>query len=298
MATVDLPFGTVRYRTAGPDSTARPVVFVHGLLSDGGLWAGVADALARRGIGSYLPDWPLGSHTIAMRPDADLSPRGIACGVPAFIEALGLSNVTLVGNSDGGAICQFAIDIDHRRIGGLVLTNCPVFEQFPPAPLDLLTRVLAGPWLPVAIRPLQARWIRHSPLGYGLLTNRPIDPALTRRWIQPLLTDHAVRRDIRRFLSRVNASGPLDLAITGSRLGSFNKPVRIVWGAADPFFKPAFAHRLAAAFPNADVIEIAGGRTLLPLDEPHLLAAEITRAFQPASTGSTTENSTGGWSDE
>jgi pimeloyl-ACP methyl ester carboxylesterase len=72
---IDLPQGQLRYRLAGPsNSTTPPVVFLHGLLVNSELWTGVADRLAASGVRSYAPDLPLGSHPIALRPDADLTP--------------------------------------------------------------------------------------------------------------------------------------------------------------------------------------------------------------------------------
>ena len=50
MPTVDLPQGRINYRVAGPATAPQPpVVFVHGLLVNGELWTGVADALAAAG---------------------------------------------------------------------------------------------------------------------------------------------------------------------------------------------------------------------------------------------------------
>jgi pimeloyl-ACP methyl ester carboxylesterase len=133
MPIIDLPQGRVQYRLAGPaNSTAPPVVFVHGLLVNCELWTGVADELARRGVRSYALDLPLGSHSVALRPDAELSPRGVARLIIAFLEALDLTDVTLVGNDTGSALCQFVIDIDDTRIGRLVLTDGDAFDHFPP----------------------------------------------------------------------------------------------------------------------------------------------------------------------
>jgi len=43
---VELTQGTITYRVVGPDDSPHPpVVFVHGLLVDGQLWTGVADAV-------------------------------------------------------------------------------------------------------------------------------------------------------------------------------------------------------------------------------------------------------------
>jgi pimeloyl-ACP methyl ester carboxylesterase len=86
---IDLPQGQLRYRLAGPsDSTTPPVVFLHGLLVNSELWIGAADHLAAAGVRSYAPDLLLGSHPIALRRDADLTPRGVARLLSSFLAAL------------------------------------------------------------------------------------------------------------------------------------------------------------------------------------------------------------------
>ena len=47
----------------------------------------VAEGLARQGFRCYLPNWPLGSHTIPVNDGAELSPRGVATMIRDFIEA-------------------------------------------------------------------------------------------------------------------------------------------------------------------------------------------------------------------
>ncbi len=169
MPTVDLPQGRVNYRIAGPpDRTLPPVVFVHGMLVNGELWTGVASTLAERGIRSYAPDLPLGAHATAMKPDADLSPRGVARLLLSFLESLGLTDVTLAGNDTGGALCQFLIDTDSSRIGRLVLTNCDAFDQFPPPLVWPMVKLGSSPFrLRLMTAPMRWAAVRHSPLGYG-----------------------------------------------------------------------------------------------------------------------------------
>ncbi|MEP7023176.1 MAG: alpha/beta hydrolase [Actinomycetota bacterium] len=278
MPTVDLAQGQISYRVAGPeDSTEPPVVFLHGLLVNGELWTGVAEALAAQGVRSYAPDLPLGAHPIPLRPEADLSPRGVARMVIAFLDALGLDDVTLVGNDTGGALCQFVVDTDPARIGRLVLTNCDAFDQFPPPPFGLLVKAGRRPGRVHAMMAMmRPTWARHSVLGYGPLTASRLDPALTRRWITPALTSGGVRRDAARFMTAIS---PADLLDVSQRLGRFSKPVLLLWGTADRFFKIAFAHRLRDAFPDARLVEVEGGRTFLPLDEPSRVADEIHAAL-------------------
>jgi pimeloyl-ACP methyl ester carboxylesterase len=280
MPIIDLPHGTVRYRAAGPEKAATPpVVFVHGFLVSSTLWTKTADALAVAGVRSYAADWPLGSHTIPLGADADQSPRGVARQVIAFMQALELEDVTLVGNDSGGAICQFLLDIDASRVGRVVLTNCDTFTNFPPAPFDQLFRAFRSPRaIRALMAPMRVTAVRHSPAGFGLLVTEPLDADQTRAWVEPCLSDPAIRRDTARFAQKVD---PNDLNGASERLGNFDGPALLVWGAADRFFKLDFARRLHATFANARLVAIENGRTFIPHDEPRRLAEEIA-AFQPA----------------
>lgn len=277
MPAVDIPQGRIAYRVAGPqDSTLPPVVLVHGLLVDASLWSATASALADRGIRSYAPDLPLGAHRIPWPAGTDLSPRGIAHLLGSFIAELGLTDVTLVGNDTGGALCQFLVDTDHSRIGRLVLTNCDAFDQFPPAPIDLLVKAGRSPArLRVLAASVRVKTLRHSIAGYGGLARDPLDAALTASWVAPLRADAAIRRDAAAFLRGIS---PTDLLDVSTRLHTFGRPVRLVWGTGDRFFKLSLAHRLRDAFPDATLVELPGARTFIPLDEPRRLAEEIALA--------------------
>jgi pimeloyl-ACP methyl ester carboxylesterase len=276
---IDLPHGTVSYRQAGPDSATPPVVFVHGFLVNATLWTKTADTLAAAGVRSYAPDWPLGSHSIPLGEAADRSPRGVARQIASFIEALGLSDVTLVGNDTGGAICQFLLDTDAKRIGRVVLTNCDAFDRFPPPPFGAMFKAFRSPGaIRALMAPLRVAAIRHSPLGFGPLVNERLDPEQTRGWVEPCLKNPGVRFDVARFARQVDRQ---DLLGASSRLGAFDGPALLVWGTADRFFKLDFARRLRDTFANCRLIEIDGGRTFIPHDYPERLAEEIIN-FQSA----------------
>jgi pimeloyl-ACP methyl ester carboxylesterase len=276
MPIVEVPQGRIQYRAAGPeDSSAPPVVFAHGLLVDGRLWTRVADRLAEAGIRSYAPDLPLGAHRIALGPDADLSPRGVARLLLDFMAALGLTDVTLVGNDTGGALCQFVIDTDAERIGRLVLTNCDAFDKFPPPPFGLLVKAgRSRAMLKIMAASTRPTFLRHSALGFGPLA-RNLGAEVTRSWMEPLRTDPAVRADTARFMAGIDKADLLDVS---TRLPAFTRPVRLVWGDADRFFKLDFARRLAATFPSAELTTVSDGLTFLPLDAPEAVAAAISGA--------------------
>jgi pimeloyl-ACP methyl ester carboxylesterase len=54
----------------------------------------------------------------------------------------------------------------------------------------------------------------------------------------------------------------------------------LLWGDADRFFTMELADRLRDAFPDARLVDIPGGRTFFPLDEPQRLGGEIQSEVQ------------------
>jgi pimeloyl-ACP methyl ester carboxylesterase len=273
MPQVALERATIDYRVLGPeDSPHPPVVFVHGILVDSRLWDPVADALARQGFRCYLPNWPLGSHTIPVDDGAELSPRGVASMIRDFIEALSLSDVTLVGNDTGGGLCQLVIDAYPDHVGRLVLTNCDAFDKFPPFPFTVVFALLRGPMsIKVLFEQMRVKALRHSPLGFGLLCNP--DPQLTNSWLDPCRNDVRIRRDLARLLRAVAKT---DLTDVSTRLRRFTRPVTIVWGQRDRAFTPQLGRRLAALFPNSTLIEVPEARTFVSLDAPEAVIDAIS----------------------
>ena len=279
MPQLALPQATIDYRVIGPDTSHHPpVVFVHGILVDSRLWTAAAETLAEQGYRCYLPNLPLGSHTIPVTDAAVLSPSGMAGLVHDFITELGLQDVTLVGNDTGGGICQLVVDAHPGRIGRMVLTNCDAFEQFPPFPFTLVFALLRGPRsIKVLAEQLRLRPLRHSPLGYGLLMTRP-DPRLTDSWLVPARRDVRIRRDLATLLRAVAAT---DLTDVGTRLHRFTKPVTLVWGQRDRCFTPELGSRLAEAFPAATLVAVPDATTFVALDNPAAVVqavADITAA--------------------
>ncbi len=276
MPHIVLPQATIDYRVVGPeDSPHPPVVFVHGILVDNRLWSTVAEELAERGYRCYLPNLPLGSHTRPVTDPSVLSPAGVAKLVTDFLTALGLDDVTLVGNDTGGGLCQLAVDADAEHVGRLVLTNCDAFEQFPPYPFTVVFALLRGPVsIKVLAEQLRLRALRHSPLGYGLLLNHP-DAHLTDSWLTPVRRDVRIRRDLATLLRAVAAT---DLTAVGARLDRFTKPVTIAWGQRDRCFTPELGRRLAAAFPTSNLIEVPAARTFVALDNPAAVVEAVVDA--------------------
>jgi pimeloyl-ACP methyl ester carboxylesterase len=271
MPEITLPQGTISYRDTGE---GPPVVFIHGLLVDGALWRKVTpllDGTAR----SIVPDLPLGSHRTAMNADADVTPHGVARLVGDFLAALGLEDVTLVGNDTGGLISQLVV-LDHgERVGRLVLTNCDCFEVFPPKEFVPMVKSAHIPGaVKAALAPMRAAAARRTVLAYGGLA-REIPDEVTAGWIEPARTDAAVRGDLIRFMKAVDKSISLDAA---ERLPRLTIPSVVAWAQDDRFFPRELGERLAATLPNARLEPIANSRTFVSEDQPEALA-DLIRGF-------------------
>jgi pimeloyl-ACP methyl ester carboxylesterase len=281
MSTLDLSIGPVDYRVFGPDSPGTPIaVFVHGYLVNGTLWDPVAERLAADGVRCVVPDWPLGAHRRPADPDGDLSPTSVARAVLELLDALDLDETVLVGNDTGGGLCQLSLRGGTDRIAGLVLTNCDAFEHFPPrffVPLFVVTRYRSALWL--LAQQTRLRSVRHSPLAFGALLNEPISAELTRNWVEPMLENPAIRRDITRFARAMKRSELVDAA---SWLSGFSRPVRLVWGTRDKHFSVELGRRLAATFPDAELDEVADASTFVPIDRPDAVANAVRQVLAAA----------------
>jgi pimeloyl-ACP methyl ester carboxylesterase len=276
MPTANLPQGPVHYIDSGG---GRPVVFVHGYLMGGDLWGRLIAELAPRGYRCIAPTWPLGAQPEPMAPGADLSPPGLAALIAAFIRELGLEDAILVGNDSGGALAQIVAAEHPDAIGGLVLTNCDAFENFPPSFFKLLPPLAHVPGLvSVILQPFRAGALRRSPLGYGLLSRTGVDE-LAREWVRPALRDRRIRRDLGKV---TRGFAPRHTQAAAAKLGAFAKPALVAWAPGDRLFPEDHGRRLATLLPSARFELIRDSGTFSMVDQPAALAALVAERL-PAS---------------
>ena len=257
-----------------------PIVFVHGALVNANLWRKVVPRLD--GHTCVTLDLPLGSHLETMPKDADLRPPALVDLIADSLEALDLSDVTLVGNDTGGGLCQITAVSRPDRIGALVLTSCDAFDNFPPRLFRFVLAPARIPGvIPLAFGALRLRPMRRLPIAYGWLTNGPIDREAEDSYVLPVLTRGPVRRDVRKLLGGLDPSYTLDAA---AKLAAWDRPTLIAWSQDDRFFPPAHGERLAKLIPGARSEPIEGARTFSPEDRPERLA-EVIGAFVAERSG-------------
>jgi pimeloyl-ACP methyl ester carboxylesterase len=272
MPEVTLADGTIEYDDVG----AGPVmVLAHGLAMDGALWRHVVADL-RPDHRCLLPTLPLGAHRRPMRPDADLSLRGLGRLLAEFMDRLDLRDVTLCFNDWCAAQVMIADDL-VERVGRLVLVSCEAFDNYPPGlpgRMAALSARLPG-GIALMARTLRFRLLRELPIALGWMSKRGIPDEVVQEWLRPL-SQREIRRDLRKYAGDTKR-GKRDLLAATEALPSFDRPVLIAWASEDRLMPPEHGRRLAELFPNSQLVEIADSYTLIPEDQPALLAAHLRR---------------------
>ena len=270
--TVEVPAGVLEYRERG---SCPPIVFVHGAAVNGDLWRSVAPELAgdHRCI---VPDLPLGGHSLPLNDQPDLSLFGAAEILASFLDALDLSDATLVANDTGGALSQALVGRRPERIGRLVLTSCDAFDNYPPKAIGYLkptVRVPPALWL--LTQAMRFRALQRLPVAYGWATHAPIEPAIMASFLGSLRSNAGVRRDFAALLLGADAR---DCRQASEALTSFDKPSLVTWAADDKFFPREHGQRLAELLPQGRFELIERSRTFIPEDNPARLV-ELVREF-------------------
>lgn len=272
MPDVDLPAGTIAYEDTGGEGPV--VVLLHGLIMDGSVWRHVVEDL-RSDYRCVLPTLPLGGHHHPMHAHADLSMRGIAEIVGAFIARLDLRDITLAMNDWGGG--QLLIGGVHdERIARLALCACEAFDNVPPKgtakALPYIARVPGG--IAAALAPFRFNGLRRLPMTFGPMSKRPVPSDVMDRWFAPALKQREIRRDLRKYVLS-SAQGRRDLLAAAEALRSFDRPALVAWASEDRLMPREHGHRLAALLPQGRLVEIADSYTLIPEDQPAKLAAHL-----------------------
>ena len=195
--------GEIEYYETG---SGPVLVFLHLVLAEASHWDKMPPFLAAN-FRCIFPALPMGAHRVPADAAADLSVDGLARAVADLLEYLDLTDVTLIGNDSGGAISQVVAANYPGRLGGVVLTNCDMYDDFPPklfSYFKLLPRLPGGMALTGRVLKIRALW--GLPITFGWLTN-DIDGVKINRWADALLADPRIQRDARKVLQRLRARG-------------------------------------------------------------------------------------------
>lgn len=271
MPTVEVPAGPIEYDDTGGDGPV--VVFLHGLYMSGSTWRKVVPELG----GDYrciVPTLPFGSHRLPMKPDADLTMRGLVHLVADFLEALDLHDVTLVTLDWGGGMFLTAEGRDDR-VARQVVCPTEAFDNFPPGFAGqvalLAARIPGGIYL--ALKQLRISWLRNSRLMLGTMFKHGVPDDVAREWTAPGLASSGVRRDVRKY--SVAARSKPELIAATEKVADFTGPALVVWAPEGTMMPPEHGPRLAELFADSRYVEIADAYTMVNEDQPERLVGHL-----------------------
>lgn len=194
------------------------------------------------------PDLPGFGLSVA-RPGFGFTADGQARVIARFIETLDLRDVTLVGQDWGGPI-GLSWAIGHpERVRGLVLGNTWAWPLTGQRRYELFSWLMGGPIGSMAAWLFNGVWMVFFRLGL----ESELDPGVRSMYRAPFGPRHR-RRPTSIFPRQLIRADGLLRRVEEGLPKLRDKPVLLPWGERDFAFRTAERERLAAAFPNHQVL--------------------------------------------
>ncbi|ACD16701.1 alpha/beta fold hydrolase [Paraburkholderia phytofirmans] len=247
------------------------IVMIHGFASSLHTWNRVADELKRehRVIRLDLPPFgvtgPLRSSSGAIETMNLPTYRRF---IDTFMQALGISRATFMGNSLGGLIA-WDYAVRHRdAVERLVLIDSAGFPMKLPIYIGLfnsaLVRVSSPWWLPEVIVKSAVRNVYGDP--------RKIDAVTLRRYVE-FFHGEGTRTAIGKMVPTLDFED-----VDTDVLKTLDVPTLVLWGAKDRWIPTAHAAEFASRIPGAKSV-MYPGLGHIPMEEaPERVMADL-RAF-------------------
>src|SRR5262245_27915151 len=216
----------------------------------------------------------------------------------AVIAQLQLARVVLVAHdASGPPAINWALD-HPDRIAALVLLN--TFYGLTPTTNPPEAIAIFGDLLELRSAALVPP---ATPFTFARLSSAIAESRQMSRWLYfwqvgGFMRDETVRREfVRKLWARFGGSPStipafvalnrdLQAAVVANtarvpELARFDAPVRIVFGATDPYLNPGVAETFRAAFPNSEVSLLPTAGHYVQVDEPQEVARHVLSAGQP-----------------
>jgi pimeloyl-ACP methyl ester carboxylesterase len=126
---------------------------------------------------------------------------------------------------------------------------------------------------------LQLRSAKARRMLVASVTVGGLDDERVASFLRPARGDRRVAGDVVAAFAGFRPQVLLDAA---GAIPAFDRPVLLIWGDSCDFFPLADAQRLAAEFPDAELVPVPGAKTWVPVDAPTAVADAIAEFVPPA----------------
>ena len=255
---------TIHYKESGH---GEPMLLIHGLMTSGYSFRYVIAGLSEH-YRVIVPDLP-GAGKSDAPADLSMTPQSMAEVISAFISALGLQKVYLVGNSLGGYETLWLALSNPEQVRRLAILHSPVFPDFK---MRALSVALAAP----GAHALYNWLVRRNPRQFvidnlhyynpSILSQQEVDeyaaifhdPARTRVFWN-ILRQSMSPRHMHELATRLREVGH---EITRT------VPIVLLWATHDVLVSPDNGPRLQALIPDAGLIWFEQSSHFLQVDAP------------------------------
>ena len=259
---------TVRYIDKG-HAEKGTVLLMHGIPTWGYLYHAVIPRLVESGYRVLAPDF-LGHGWSDRRDRFDRSFQDQAKMIIAFLSALNLESVDVVGHDTGGAVALI-LAIEHSTyVNRLVITNSVCYDRFDDDMLDFGHPLR---WKP---RPLSdfVGALEES-LEMGVCNKKRLTNRFREGIVAPWASEEG-KLSLIRNASALNANQTMALV---DRHGSISAPTLVLWGVLDPWQKAEDGRQLASEIPGAIFKPIENASHWIQQDVPEQFTVAVVEFF-------------------
>lgn len=269
---LDTSFGRIAYIDRG---RGAPVLLLHGFPLSSFQWRGVIDRLS--GTRRCLAPDTMGLGYTEVAAGQGVTPADQVRMITTFLDRLSIGKVDVIANDSGGAIAQLFLVAHPERVRSLLLTNCDVEPDSPPAAvLPIIELARKGTYPDIYLEP----WLRHKDVARsanglgGMCFSNPAHPtdAALEQYLAPLVSSPDRKDLVNRYTLGLT---PNPLQGITARLRECTTPTRIVWGMSDTIFSTRSPEYLAQTLPHVTGIRrIPAAKLFFPEEYPEVIVEE------------------------
>ena len=269
----DTPLGRIAYieRGSGPAT-----LFLHGLPLCGYQWRGVIEDLASVRHCIALDEMGLGYTEVMVGQDVSFAAQ--AQMIAAFLDAVNIDYVDVVGNDTGAGISQIFAAAYPARVRTLTLTNCEVHDLWPNALLTGFYQGVASGAVPQLMKKMLSDiTLARQQLGAlvyedaGVFTTETVQV-----YLAPIVaSDDRIKQFQKLSDWQKNRAQLMEIA---PQLKASKIPTQIIWGDADPIFDvvPSLDWLRANLGGLKKVTMVPRAKLFFPEEHPRLMSVLLT----------------------